>query len=243
MNQTPANARFLFTPPASEMADAKAKSTVWLADHAGRHALLLRFIALNMAAVALLVAAWGQGWLHLVTEADSTGLTFVIIAVFAAGFIFCIQRVIWLDREIGLLNDRGTPAGSLVADYLDRVSGHEASSRQLSAAAARLKISAEIAIVRHFANSLVLLGLIGTVAGFIIALSGVNADAVQDLKAVSPMVSRLLAGMSVALYTTLVGGALNLWLSVNHNLLSKAGATLFTRLIDLGEADAGPRTV
>ena len=243
MNQIPANARFQVMASASGTPDAEANTTAWIADYDGRHTLLLRFIALNMAAIALLAATWGQGWLQLVIDADTTGLTFVIVAVFAVGFVFSTQRVVWLDREFCLLDDRGAASPSLVADYLGQVSGHEASSRQLSAAAAKLTISAEIAIVRQFANSLVLLGLIGTVVGFIIALSGVDASAVGDVKAISPMVSRLLTGMSVALYTTLVGAALNLWLSVNHNLLSRAGAALFIRLIDLGEADAEPRTI
>ena len=243
MNKIPANAGFLLMTSASETADAEAGPISCLADDAGRHALLLRFIALNMAATALLAAAWGQGWLQLVIDADSTGLTFVIVAVFAVGFIFSTQRVLWLDREIGFLDDRGTAPPSLVADYLGRVSGQEASSRQLSATAANLKISAEISIVRQFANSLVLLGLIGTVVGFIIALSGVDASVVGDVQAISPMVARLLTGMSVALYTTLVGAALNLWLSVNHNLLSRAGAILFARLIEIGEADADARTL
>ncbi len=38
----------------------------------------------------------------------------------------------------------------------------------------RLKLSNRIAFVHHKANSLVFLGLIGTVIGFIIALSGVD---------------------------------------------------------------------
>ena len=245
MNQIPSDARFLFQLSDSSQREkfAPAKTTTWATDYADRHALLLRFIALNMGAFALLAAAWGQGWLQMVVEADSTGLTFVIVAVFAIGFILCGQRVWWLNGELALLAGAEAAPRSLVADYLGKIAGHDASSRQLSASAAKLTIAAEISIVRHFANSLVLLGLIGTVVGFIIALSGVDADAVRDVKAVSPMVSRLLTGMSVALYTTLVGAALNLWLSANHNLLSRAAATLFARLIDIGEADAGTRAL
>ena len=89
--------------------------------------------------------------------------------------------------------------------------------------------------MRHVANSLVLLGLIGTVIGFIIALSGVDPKAVSDVKAISPMVSTLLSGMSVALYTTLAGSLLNLWLMVNHRLLSAAAARFVSALIERGE--------
>ncbi len=67
------------------------------------------------------------------------------------------------------------------------------------AGATRLQLSHRIAVVRHIANSLVLLGLIGTVVGFIIALSGVNPEKAVDFASVSPMVSTLIRGMSTAL--------------------------------------------
>lgn len=92
------------------------------------------------------------------------------------------------------------------------------------------------------ANSLVLLGLIGTVLGFVIALSGVDPQAAGDVRAITPMVSDLISGMSVALYTTLVGAVLNLWLMVNYRILAGGATKLATSLIALGEANARPRT-
>jgi SAM-dependent methyltransferase len=80
-------------------------------------------------------------------------------------------------------------------------------------------MSARIAPIRHIANSLVFLGLIGTVIGFIIALSGVRPEVASDVSAIGPMVSTLISGMSVALHTTLVGSLLHLWLMVNVRLL------------------------
>lgn len=56
------------------------------------------------------------------------------------------------------------------------------------------------------------LGLIGTVLGFIIALSGVDPEQAQNLDATKAMVATLIVGMSTALYTTLVGALANLWL-------------------------------
>ncbi len=62
--------------------------------------------------------------------------------------------------------------------------------------------------IRHLANSLVLIGLIGTVIGFIIALSGrARRRLVTDANAIGPMVSTLIFGMAIALYTTLVGSS------------------------------------
>lgn len=55
-------------------------------------------------------------------------------------------------------------------------------------------------------NTVTMLGLIGTVVGFIIAFSNVDANAAQDTDAAMAMISTILQGMGVALYTTLAGG-------------------------------------
>ncbi|PKP72698.1 MAG: hypothetical protein CVT84_17400 [Alphaproteobacteria bacterium HGW-Alphaproteobacteria-6] len=83
-----------------------------------------------------------------------------------------------------------------------------------------------------------MLGLIGTVLGFILALSGISASMTPDVGAVSGMISRLIAGMSVALYTTLEGSVLSLWLTVNHQILGAGAARLVSGLVMLGERDA-----
>ena len=89
------------------------------------------------------------------------------------------------------------------------------------------------------ANSLILFGLIGTVTGFIIALSGVDPQNAANVTSIGPMISTLIAGMSVALYTTLVGSVLNVWLMVNYRLLASGTVSLITTLIELGECHAG----
>jgi hypothetical protein len=52
------------------------------------------------------------------------------------------------------------------------------------------------------------------------------------------MVSTLITGMSVALYTTLVGSLLNVWLMVNVRLLESGTVKLLTATIELGERHA-----
>jgi biopolymer transport protein ExbB/TolQ len=84
----------------------------------------------------------------------------------------------------------------------------------------------------------VFLGLLGTVIGFIMALSGVDAQAAGDVDAIGPMVTMLIDGMSVALYTTLVGAVLNIWLMINYRLLESGTVTLLTAVVDLGERHA-----
>ena len=59
----------------------------------------------------------------------------------------------------------------------------------------RLKVSNRIAFINYKANSLVFLGLVGTVIGFIVALSGVDPVTISITKAVGPLVANLIQGM------------------------------------------------
>lgn len=99
----------------------------------------------------------------------------------------------------------------------------------------RLKLTDRIAGVRHIANSLIFMGLIGTVIGFIIALSGVDPAAMTEVENVTAMVSTLINGMSVAMYTTLVGAVLYVWLNINFRILVSGTVDLITTAIELGE--------
>ena len=83
-----------------------------------------------------------------------------------------------------------------------------------------------------------LLGLIGTVLGFIIALSGVDPETASDVNAIAPMVSKLIQGMSTALYTTLVGSIFNVWLMANFQMLSSGTVQLISDLQEAVERHA-----
>lgn len=203
-----------------------------------RYLLLLRFALFNLAAFALLGMAWTQGWITQVVLADQTGLSIAILAVFIVGLALCTAKVWRISSELNCLRDATACRGSWATSYLREIRGRSAGSRAIMASGLRAKVFVRIAVVRNIANSLVLLGLIGTVLGFIIALSGVDAQSASDVTAISPMVSRLLSGMSVALYTTLVGAVLNLWLTVNYQLLTGGAVAFVTTLIALGESHA-----
>lgn len=177
-----------------------------------RHALVLNYILINAVAAGLLIAAWFQGWLTGFAEPTTWIMSLAICAVFLWGLADCGLRIWQLNRS---LNEAGT--GNLVAD--------ETGTRTL-----QMQLGNQIGNVRYVANSLVFLGLIGTVIGFIIGLSGVNAAAASDVEKVAPMITKLVNGMSVALYTTLLGAILNVWLSVNVRLLTTGSVKLLTTL-------------
>jgi len=205
-----------------------------------KYLLLLRFGLINAIGVGLLALAQLHGWLALILSADHTRLVAVIFLVFVSGLAVCTYRIFQTSLELNRAKSFDPLVPSLATEFLAKTRGRGGESRAILISTLRLKLTQRIAVVRHTANSLVLLGLIGTVVGFIIALSGVDPEKAADFNAVTPMVSTLIEGMSTALYTTLVGAVLNVWLMVNYNLLVGGTVKLLSALVELGEKHARP---
>jgi hypothetical protein len=205
---------------------------------AHRYLLLLRFILANLIALALAGAAAGQGWIGMIFKADTGGYSLAIVAVFLVGLLWSGHRALQISRGLNEIKQAAVfPRGAL-PPYLRLAEARDGQSRALLASTLRLKLAARITPIRHIANSLVLLGLIGTVIGFVIALSGVRPEVVSNVDAIGPMVSTLIGGMSIALHTTLVGSLLHLWLMVNVRLLEGGTVKLLTATVEAGERHA-----
>ena len=225
--------------------EATTDHLAWLAEAAKKdepdrlkYLLLMRFALLNLTGFGVLGIAYLHGLIELVLVSDQTHLSVTIFVVFMAGLALCTQKVWQTSCDLNLIRDLDPLVPSRARTYLAQLRGHAADSRTLLASTLRLKLSHRIGIIRHFANSLVILGLIGTVIGFIIALSGVDPENASDINAVTPMVSTLVEGMSTALYTTLVGAVLNVWLMTNYHVLTTGTVKLITALVELGESHA-----
>jgi hypothetical protein len=222
---------------AAERDGLKAWFAALTADDPSLHSYLLalRFGMVNLVAFALFGAAWLQGWLTAMVIGDTTHLVAAITGVFVVGFVLCTRIVLQLSSELNQVKARHPRPSSRVAGYLASIAGRDGQSRTILASTLKLKLASRIAPVRHVANSLVILGLIGTVIGFIIALSGVDPKAAADVNSIGPMVSTLIDGMSVALYTTLAGSVLSVWLMLNYRLVEGGTVRLLTAIVELGE--------
>ncbi len=204
-----------------------------------RYLLVVRFALVNLVAVALLVAAYMQDWLDGLFAERLRELSGGIFLVFLYGLALCGAKI-W--RHSVELNDikAGIPApASRAGQYLGRAAGASSESRLLQSGTLRLKLTNRIVVVRHIANALVFLGLIGTVIGFIIALSGIDPESAAKAENVAEMIATLIGGMSVALYTTLIGAVLYIWLIVAYRILVTGTVDLIATTIELGEARAG----
>lgn len=203
-----------------------------------QYLLLLRFCLTNVVGFAMLGGAWMQGWVDTAWKADTTYLSHGIFLLFLIGLAICGAKIWRTSNELNKarrFDPIHNPEPSLALRYVAEVRGRSGDSRSLAASSLKLKLGTGIAVVRFIGNSLVLLGLIGTVVGFIMALSGVDSETSGDAAAITPMVSTLIVGMSVALYTTLIGSVLNVWLMVNFHILASGTVNLVTTVVDLGE--------
>lgn len=200
-----------------------------------KYLLLLRFGLVNLVAFALLGAAWAQGLVAKVINADVTNMVVLICAIFLIGLILAGYRLWKVSKQLNAAYNYNPEERSRAADFLKKTKGKSATSRSNIAQALRLKLFSRIVHIRYISNSLTVLGLIGTVLGFIIALSGVDPDVASNPSAISPMVAQLIEGMSVALYTTLVGSILSVWLGLIYQMLATGTSNLVSQIIELSE--------
>ena len=200
-----------------------------------KYLLILRYSLINLVGLVFLFVLITQGYITKAIKADITNMVIVILTLFAVGFILAAYRTFWLSRELNYSFFKILPNHSLAKEFLQNSKKLDASSRNNLAASLRIKLSSKIGYIKFMANTLVILGLIGTVIGFIIALSGVDGSVSSNPEEVSKMVSTLIQGMSVALYTTLVGSICSVWLNICYQIMSTGANNLLSKIIELGE--------
>ena len=190
--------------------------TIARAHNVNQHRLLSRFAIWNILGAAAMLGVVKAGYFTLIWSADAGRLTFwsviSICVVFVVGLALAGYRIFGVSQEL---------------DWLDVRPGVHAGDRE----ATKLRLFSRIAHIRDFATLLVTMGLLGTVAGFTVALSGVSPETAGDVEAITPMVSAMVSGMSTALHTTIAGLVLNVWLMVNYRLLATATASLYAKLV------------
>lgn len=193
--------------------------------------LFYRWMAFNLVGLAILLVFFVQGLVAPVFLSDSSYITYVIAVLFTYGMVLCGYRVWKTTREINAVKNGGKGKLRDFAELSART------DRESVKEAFEIKLFARIAFVKYLSSSLVMLGLLGTVIGFIIVLTQVPADAVGDTSQVGKLVAVLTHGMGVALYTTLVGAITNLWLNANYTILRTGVVNLIAAILEAADPD------
>jgi hypothetical protein len=171
-----------------------------------RHALMYRFIVVNVFALALVAVAVMNGWVAMILLADTTHVVATIIAVFVYG--------------LGLSTIKAWQLSAINNHFLSDAPLTVLGWQNVTAESLKMRAAANLTSVRSIATFLFLIGLIGTVIGLSIALGGVDPTAAADVSKVGAMVATLIHGVSVKFYASMVALMLSLWTLVNHTILS-----------------------
>lgn len=194
-----------------------------------RWMLPAKCLLLNATAFALLAVAYVFGYLDEIIRTDTTHICALIFALMLLGVALAFSKALWLSRELDGVE--GTKADEFVwtarrakADARDRLAG-----------VYKLQLQQRLSWVRYLGGIQVMLGLFGTVIGFWMALLGVDPNAISDVSMISRIVATLISGLGLAITTTIVGTAGNIWIMLNYRVLENAAASALTRAIKRAE--------
>lgn len=166
------------------------------------HLLLFRLFVANLFFCACLFAAWQLGYVGIAFKSDTSGISYVIVSLFAVGLALSAWRGIKTSLA---LNDL-----KLGVQLSQRTS----------------KMPAKNAHLSEIAKWLAALGMFGTVIGLIqmaFALRGMDLTSADNLGAV---LAAAFEGYGVALVTTAVGLIAGTWIEVNSLMINTATACL-----------------
>lgn len=189
-----------------------------------KNRLLYNWITLNAVGVALAFMAWNAGWMGEVLKGDQTFITHGILAL----FLYLFARVAWATNN---LNRDINRVGELREKFRLTVIEEGETKRPVIADGVAMKLLRSISPIQTISTYLVMLGLIGTVVGIIIAFRDIPLDVNGNQEVIKAIVAGLVNGMSVAFYTTLVGAIGYLWISNNCRILRDAAEKLYHDIV------------
>lgn len=175
-----------------------------------KNLLIFRLTIFNAIGVALIIWGLTTGYIQKLITGDTTGLPFVMMALFLVGMVSTFVRASKVGRGHNTLKGGGSFDAS--------------------------KMAIKNAHIGSIGSWLVTLGLIGNIVGFVVAVSNVDVTGGSD--AALQAIGAMMEGMKIAFYNTLIGTALGLWVLINYQILTTATSLLEADASVSLEADA-----
>ena len=229
---------------------------------AADRAPLLRWLIFTGATVFAAILLWRYGLIRLMIVSDRTYLSSVIALIYVGASLHCLWRTIVISREgdagqrvaarietgggIAALDPSAALPDGLVADHIRDLalkartqgSGRLDQTLLLRSLADRLRGSNGFG---SFASDTVIkLGLLGTIIGFIIMLAPIAGLDASDKSMMKSSMGVMSDGMAVAMYTTLAGLVGSILLKIQYYMLDNATAKVFSRAVTLTETRVVP---
>jgi hypothetical protein len=236
--------------------------TLPAADAPERGPLLLWMIFTGLSIFAA-VLLWRYGFIRLMVVSDRTYISSLIAVLYVVTCFHCFWRTRAIAREAEVArrcrtvlsapeatkvldaDARALPAGlvtdhirNLVAKAATQGAGRIDQTLLLRSLADRLRGSNGFGAFAS--DTLMKLGLLGTIVGFIIMLAPIASLDAADKLAMKSSMGMMSDGMAVAMYTTLAGLVGSILVRIQYYMLDSATQRVFSDAVTLTETRVTP---
>jgi biopolymer transport protein ExbB/TolQ len=225
---------------------------------------LLRWLILNGLAIFGLAATWYFGLLQLMVRTDRSYISILILGLYVVMTGHSLLMILNISREMNaarrtakqvkaadgvlrLVDDKlVTRDGNVLPDcrmtkhFINlftkaRLQGHEELDQMIMLQSLAEELKGSYRIGWFMATTLLKLGLLGTVIGFILMLSPIGHINAYDVDTMKAALTAMSSGMAVALLTTLAGLVAGILLTVQYYMLDDASGKLFALITEISE--------
>jgi hypothetical protein len=231
-------------------------------DFPNDHLPLLRWLMFTGVSAFGFVLAWYYGLFHLMLVSDKTYISVIIVVLYAATCVHCFVRTAAISREtdrahrvLSLVSQGGQlkvvgadvvaadgsklPGGLITTHIRNLIlkaglqQGRIDQTLLLRGLADALRGPNQLG--SFASDSLMKLGLLGTIIGFILMLAPIAGLDATDHTSMKTSMGLMSDGMAVAMYTTLSGLIGSILVQTQYYMLDEATAKLFALATDLTE--------
>jgi len=234
---------------------------------AGDRAPLLRWLIFTGATIFAAILLWRYGLIRLMIVSDRTYLSSLIALIYVGASLHCLWRTIWRTIVVSREGDAGRrvaariesggadvaaldpsvvlPPG-LIAEHIRdlamkaRTQGRGRLDQTLLLRSLADRLRGSNGFGAFASDTVIKLGLLGTIIGFIIMLAPIAGLDASDKSMMKSSMGLMSDGMAVAMYTTLAGLVGSILLKIQYYMLDNATAKVFSRAVTLTETRVVP---
>jgi hypothetical protein len=223
---------------------------------------LLRWMIFAGLCVFAGVLLWDYGLIQLMLASDRTHISAIIGLLYVASSLHCLWRTVAIAREedagraVALIlvrpdvvwwapSQQALPPG-LIADHIRNLA-IKAATQESGPLDQTLLLRSLVDQLRgsnafgaFASDTLMKLGLLGTIIGFIIMLAPIAGIDATDRAIMKSSMSLMSDGMAIAMYTTLAGLVGSILLKIQYYMLDAATARVFSQAVTLTETRVVP---
>jgi hypothetical protein len=240
---------------------------MWRGDDPADRAPLLHWMIFTGLCVFAAVLLWYYGLVRQMLVADRTHISLVIVLFYIGASLHCLWRTIAVSREsqaarraaqlfaeggdrVVVVDDgvaidgvRTLPKGLVASHIRDlAMKARLQSGRRLDQTLLLRRLAGSLRGSNGFGgfagDTLMKLGLIGTIVGFIMMLAPIAGLDTGNQAAIKTSMNLMSEGMAVAMYTTLAGLIGSILIRIQYYMLEDATSRLFAFAVGLIDVHA-----